>query len=123
MIARSGRAPAAAGALLLALLAPASHGAEQGYPTRPVRLVVALAAGGPTDAVARIFALKLSELLVQQVVIDSRAGAGGSVAGDIVAHAPADGYTLFIGANGTLAISPNLLLKLPYSVSRDLTPV
>jgi tripartite-type tricarboxylate transporter receptor subunit TctC len=95
----------------------------QSYPSRPIRMVVALAAGGPTDTVARIFAPKLSEILGQQIVVDNRPGAGGSVAGDIVAHAPADGYTLFVAANGTIAIAPNLLTKLPYSVSRDLTPV
>jgi tripartite-type tricarboxylate transporter receptor subunit TctC len=95
----------------------------QNYPNRPVRMVVALAAGGPTDTVARIYAYKLSELLAQQVVVDNRPGAGGSVAGDIVAHAPADGYTLFVAANGTIAIAPHLLTKLPYNVSKDLTPV
>jgi tripartite-type tricarboxylate transporter receptor subunit TctC len=86
-------------------------------------MVVALAAGGPTDTVARIYAYKLSELLAQQVVVDNRPGAGGSVAGDIVAHAPADGYTLFVAANGTIAIAPHLLTRLPYNVSKDLTPV
>ncbi|MGZ5173175.1 MAG: Bug family tripartite tricarboxylate transporter substrate binding protein [Burkholderiales bacterium] len=95
----------------------------QNYPNRPVRMVVALAAGGPTDTVARIYAYKLSELLAQQVVVDNRPGAGGSVAGDIVAHAPPDGYTLFVAANGTIAIAPHLLTKLPYNVSKDLTPV
>src|SRR5687768_6363796 len=91
--------------------------AQGTYPNRPVRMVVALAAGGPTDLVARIYATKLSEILAQQVVVDNRPGAGGSVAGDIVVHAPPDGYTLFVAANGTIAISPNLLTKLPYSVS------
>jgi tripartite-type tricarboxylate transporter receptor subunit TctC len=95
----------------------------QNYPTRPIRLVVALAAGGPTDVVMRIFATKLSEQLGQQIVVDNRPAVGGSVAGEIVANAPADGYTLFAGANGTIAIAPNLFSKLPFSVSRDLTPV
>lgn len=94
----------------------------QSYPTRPVRMVVAQAAGGPTDVVTRIVGGKLSELLGQQVVVDNRPGAGGSVAGDIVAHAPADGYTLFAAANGTIAIAPHFL-KLPYSASKDLAPV
>src|SRR5687767_5359023 len=100
-----------------------AHAAEQAYPTRPVRLVVALAAGGPTDVVMRLVAAKLSEQLGQQVVVDNRPAAGGSIAGEIVSTAPADGYTLFAGANGTIAIGPNLFAKLPYSVSRDLTPV
>ena len=95
----------------------------QNYPTKPIRMVLALAAGGPTDVVMRMFATKMSEQLGQQVVIDNRPAVGGSVAGEIVANAPADGYTLFAAANGTIAIAPNLFAKLPFSVSRDLTPV
>lgn len=102
---------------------PAGDTLAQTYPNRPIRMVVALAAGGPTDVVMRIYATKMSELLGQQMVVDNRAAAGGSVAGDIVAHAPADGYTLFAGANGTIAIAPSLFAKLPFSVSKDLTPV
>ena len=97
--------------------------AEPVYPARPVRLVVALAAGGPTDVVMRLVAAKLSEQMGQQVVVDNRPAVGGSIAGEIVSTAPPDGYTLFAGANGTIAISPNLFAKLPFSVSRDLTPV
>jgi len=104
------------------LLAHAAAAAER-FPTRPIRMVVALAAGGPTDVVMRIFASKMSEQLGQQVVVDNRAAAGGSMAGEIVANAPADGYTWFAGANGTIAIAPSLFAKLPFSVSKDLTPV
>jgi tripartite-type tricarboxylate transporter receptor subunit TctC len=114
----------AGAAIACALVATqAVHAAEQAYPNRPIRLVVALAAGGPTDVVMRVAATKLSEQLGQQVVVDNRAAAGGSVAGEIVSNAPPDGYTLFAGANGTIAIAPNLFAKLPYDVSRDLTPV
>jgi tripartite-type tricarboxylate transporter receptor subunit TctC len=102
---------------------PHAQSAQPSYPVKPVRLVVALAAGGPTDVVMRLVAAKLSEQLGQQIVVDNRPAAGGSIAGEIVSTAPADGYTLFAGANGTIAISPNLFAKLPYSVSRDLTPV
>ena len=102
---------------------PAAVTWAQNYPTRPVRVVVALAAGGPTDIVIRIVAAKMSEQLGQQLVIDNRAAAGGAVAGDIVANAPPDGYTLFAGANGTIAIAPSLFTKLPFSVAKDLTPV
>ena len=105
------------------VVAQTANAAEQPYPTRPIRLVVALAAGGPTDVVMRVAATKLSEQLGQQVVIDNRPAVGGSVAGEIVSNAPPDGYTLFAGANGTIAIAPNLFAKLPFSVSRDLTPV
>jgi tripartite-type tricarboxylate transporter receptor subunit TctC len=117
------RAAAACAVLCVMPGAISTTALAQNYPNRPVRMVVALAAGGPTDTVARIFAAKLAEVLAQQVVVDNRPGAGGSVAGDIVAHAPADGYTLFVAANGTIAIAPHLLKKLPYSVSKDLTPV
>ena len=110
-------------ACALALCSAAALCPAQNYPTRPIRMVVALAAGGPTDTVARIFAARLADVLGQQVVIDNRPGAGGSVAGDIVAHAPADGYTLFVAANGTIAIAPHLLTRLPYNVAKDLTPV
>jgi tripartite-type tricarboxylate transporter receptor subunit TctC len=116
-----GRRIAISAAIALAVVA--AEVKAQAFPNRPVRLVVALAPGGPTDVVARIYAAKLAELLGQQVVVDNRPGAGGSVAGEIVARAPADGHTLFAAANGTIAIAPNLLLKLPYSVARDLTPV
>jgi tripartite-type tricarboxylate transporter receptor subunit TctC len=105
------------------LAAAAGVGQAQTYPSRPVRMVVALAPGGPTDVVARIYGAKLSEFLGQQIVVDNRPGAGGSVAGEIVARSPADGHTLFVAANGTIAIAPNLLFKLPYSVARDLAPV
>ena len=118
---RVGGTLAVAGALALGAFADGVK--AQTFPNRPVRLVVALAPGGPTDVVSRIYAAKLAELLGQQVVVDNRPGAGGSVAGEIVARAPADGHTLFSAANGTIAISPHLLLKLPYSVARDLTPV
>lgn len=101
----------------------AACASAQGFPNRPIRLVVALAAGGPTDIVMRIYATKMSELLGQQVVVDNRAAAGGAVAGDIVARSVADGYTLFAGANGTIAIAPSLFTKLPFSVSNDLTPI
>ncbi|MCW5603966.1 MAG: tripartite tricarboxylate transporter substrate binding protein, partial [Burkholderiales bacterium] len=77
----------------------------QNYPTRAVRIVVPLAAGGPVDAVTRILAVGLTERLGQQIVVDNRPGAGGSVGAELVARAPADGYTLLMAANGTLAIA------------------
>ena len=91
----------------------------QNFPSRPVRMVVPLAPGGPVDFVARIVAARLTDQLGQQVVVDNRPGAGGSVGGDLVARAVPDGYTVLLAANGTLAVAPNLL-KLPYDVQRDL---
>ena len=109
-------------ATLLSLFAVPVPESFAQYPVKPIRMVVALAAGGPTDVVARIVAQKLTEQLGQQVVVDNRPGAGGSVAGEMVARAPADGYTLFFAANGTYAIAPNFM-KLPYDVKKDLAPV
>jgi tripartite-type tricarboxylate transporter receptor subunit TctC len=114
---------ASSAAVLATVWVTTASAAEPAYPTRPIRLVVALAAGGPTDVVMRLVAAKLSDQLGQQVVVDNRPAVGGSIAGEIVSKAPADGYTLFAGANGTIAIAPNLFSKLPYNVRRDLTPV
>lgn len=92
------------------------------FPTRPVRLLVTQAAGGPTDVVARIYATRMSELMGQQAVVDNRHSAGGSIAGELTARAPADGYTLMVAANGTLAVAPHLM-KLTYDARKDLAPV
>lgn len=118
----------AAHLLILAVAAtlPATVAAQKNvdtaYPTRPVRMLVAQAAGGPTDVVARIVAVKLTDLLGHQVVVDNRPGAGGSVAGEITARAPADGHTLMVAANGTLAVAPHMI-KLTYDARKDLSSV
>lgn len=100
----------------------AATAGAQDFPTRPVRVIVPLAAGGPVDTVTRIVAAGLTERLQQQIVVDNRPGAGGSVGADMVARATPDGYTLLMAANGTLAVSPNLM-KLSFSVERDLAPI
>lgn len=100
----------------------AAAAGAQDFPTRPVRVIVPLAAGGPVDTVTRIVAAGLTERLQQQIVVDNRPGAGGSVGADMVARATPDGYTLLMAANGTLAVSPNLM-KLSFSVERDLAPI
>lgn len=107
---------------IVATLAPHAVVWAQTYPSKPIRMIVAQAAGGPTDVVTRIYATKLSEVLGQQVVVDNRVGAGGTIAGEIVAHAPADGYTLCVMANGTAAIAPHFI-KVTYSVNKDFAPV
>lgn len=111
-------------AIALSIIAADTGGLAlaQNYPTKPVRMIVAQAAGGPTDVVTRIYAAKLSELLGQQVVVDNRVGAGGSIAGEIVANAPADGYTLCVMANGSAVIAPHFM-KLSYSATKDFAPV
>jgi tripartite-type tricarboxylate transporter receptor subunit TctC len=98
-------------------LAPA-----QSYPVKPIRVLVAQAAGGATDIVTRIYTTRLAELLGQPVVVDNRPGAGGNIAGDIVARSVADGYTLCAVSNGTVAIAPHFI-KVSYSVGKDLAPV
>lgn len=93
------------------------------YPTRPIRLIVPLTAGGPTDILARIIATPLSEPLGQQVIVDNRPGAGGNIGADLAAKSPADGHTLFMGTSGPLAINSSLYPKLPFDPIKDFAPV
>jgi tripartite-type tricarboxylate transporter receptor subunit TctC len=93
------------------------------YPNRPIRLVVGQAPGGATDIVARVFTARWAEELGGSIVVDNRAGAGGIIGVEIVAHAPADGYTLLVATNGPIAISPHVMKKLPYEPLRDFAPV
>ena len=105
------------------LAAAFSAGAfAQSFPSRPVRMVVPFAAGGAVDTVARALGQKLGESWKQPVLVDNRPGAGGNIAADTVARAPADGYTLLITTQG-FAISPGLYKKLPFDATRDFTPV
>jgi tripartite-type tricarboxylate transporter receptor subunit TctC len=94
----------------------------QDYPARPLRLVVTSPPGGANDIQSRIIALKLAERLGQPVVIDNRGGASGMLAAEIVAKAPADGYTLLGGTNSTFSVNPTLFPKIAYAVS-DFAPV
>jgi tripartite-type tricarboxylate transporter receptor subunit TctC len=94
----------------------------QTYPSKPVRMVVPFAAGGAVDTVARALGQKLGESWKQPVLVDNRPGAGGNIAAEVVAKAPADGYTLLITTQG-FAISPGLYKKLPFDATRDFAPV
>jgi len=109
--------------LLAAALAAAPLAAWAAFPERPLRLVVPFPAGGAADLMARGLAQHLGEQLGQQVVIDNRGGAGGTVACEIVARAPADGYTLLFGTMGTQAINPALYSKLRYDPLKDFSPI
>ncbi|MGH8635137.1 MAG: Bug family tripartite tricarboxylate transporter substrate binding protein [Burkholderiales bacterium] len=100
----------------------AAFAGEPSYPTRPIRLLIPFAAGGGTDALARIMAPRLGDDLAQTVVVDNRGGAGGNLAAEIVANAVPDGHTVFVGFNTVLTVNP-VLYKLPFSVERDLAPV
>jgi len=110
-------------ALAALSFATAATAQSQNYPVRPVRMIVTLAAGGAVDSVARMIAARLSEQLGQQVVVDNRPGAGGSVGGEAVARANRDGHTLLMAANGTIAVSPHIVANLPYDALRDLAPI
>jgi tripartite-type tricarboxylate transporter receptor subunit TctC len=102
--------------------AAASYAAEVKYPIRPIRLLVPTSPGGGTDALARVLAPRLGEVLGQQWVVDNRAGAAGNIAVELVAKAVPDGYTAIVGLNHVTTVNPSLY-KLPYNVERDLQPV
>jgi tripartite-type tricarboxylate transporter receptor subunit TctC len=113
--------PIAAIALVAAtVVAPLAM--AQSYPVKPVRIVVPWPPGGGTDVVARTIAGKLNETLGQPAVVDNRAGATGIIGADLVAKAPADGYTVMITI-ASHAINPSLFAKLPYDTLNDLAPV
>ena len=112
-----------AGLALSCLLACNRALAQDGYPSKPIRMVVSFAAGGPTDTVARVMGARMAELLGQPFVVENRAGAGGNIGADVVAKAPPDGYTLLMATVSTHAINPGLYRKMPYDPVRDFAPV
>jgi tripartite-type tricarboxylate transporter receptor subunit TctC len=117
-------APTPAKAIVFALcLLAAGAVFAQGFPGKPIRLIVPHAPGGNSDTFGRVLAAKLGERLGQQVVVENRAGAGGTVGSEFVARAPADGYTLLVGDNGTHGIASTLYTKLPYKVPADFTSI
>jgi tripartite-type tricarboxylate transporter receptor subunit TctC len=109
--------------LALNLALAASELAAQAYPGKPVRLVVPFPAGGATDVLARAISLYASEKLGQQIVIDNKPGAGGTIGSDIVAKADPDGYTLLIATGSTHSIGPVINPRIPYNVERDFVPI
>lgn len=108
-------------ALALAMGIPAAL--AEAYPGKPVKLVVAYAAGGGTDVAARIVAEGLARELKQPVVVENKVGASGNIGGQYVATAPADGYTLLFGAMANLAINPYLFKDMPYAPEKDFAPI
>ena len=113
----------AAGVMLeICLACGASPASAQSYPEKPVRMIVAYAAGGNADLLARVVGQKLGESLQQQIIIDNRAGANGVIGTDLVAKAAPDGYTLAFIASGH-AINPGMYAKLPFDPLRDFAPV
>jgi tripartite-type tricarboxylate transporter receptor subunit TctC len=112
----------AALALTLPAIAP-SIARAQSWPGRPIKLIVGFAPGGGTDIVSRILATKLSETLGQQVLVENRSGAAGTIAADLVAKSAADGYTLLAGHANSNAIAPNVMTKVPFDALNDFTPI
>ena len=101
-----------------------SHAAiAQTYPSKPIRIVLGFPPGGATDILSRDFAAKLGEELKQQVIIENKPGAGGTIGADLVANAPPDGYTLTIGTSSNHAIAVSLYKKLPYDPVKDFAPI
>jgi len=104
-------------------VAVVSGAAAQGFPWRPIRLVVPFAPGGNVDITGRNIAPGLSEALGQQVVVDNRPGAGGTIATDLVAKSAPDGHTLLLASSSVMTNGPALYQKLPYDIVRDFAPV
>src|ERR671914_727978 len=95
----------------------------QGYPSKSIQLIVPFPPGGPTDIVGRLVAQKISEGLGQPVIVENRAGAGGTVGSIAAAKAAPDGHTLLYGSTSTLAIAPSLYKNLPYDPRKSFAPV
>lgn len=107
----------------LILLAASLSAGAQSYPAKPIRLIVADAAGGAPDQLGRLLAQKLSDSLGQQVIVDNRPGAAGALGADIAARSPADGYTLLLTTTTIYAILPSLKKNLSYDPVRDFAPI
>ena len=109
-------------ACLMIALSPAAA-AQSDYPSRPIRLIVTVPPGGAADFIARLVGAKLAESFGQPVLVDNRGGAGGTIATDAVAKAPADGYTLLQNSITTHGVGPHLYARLPYDPVKDFAPV
>lgn len=114
----------ALGASLAAcLLAPLVAQAQAPFPNKPVKIIVGFPAGGPLDAHARLLADRLGKELGQPIIVDYKAGAGGTVGADYVAKSEPDGYTLLLANTGTMVINPAVYSKIPYQTLRDFVPL
>jgi tripartite-type tricarboxylate transporter receptor subunit TctC len=114
---------AAIGLAMAASLVASDGNAQSKYPDHPVKVVVGFSAGGGTDVAARVIAQKLSEAMGQSFVVENRAGASGLIASDQVSKAPADGYTIMVGSQTTLAVAPALYRKIHVDAAKEFTSV
>ncbi|MGZ8155386.1 MAG: Bug family tripartite tricarboxylate transporter substrate binding protein [Burkholderiales bacterium] len=110
-------------ALAVSLLSASTLVAAQGYPERPIRVLVPVPGGGTPDVLARTVTPGMAELLGQSLVIDNRGGAGGRIAAELAARAAPDGYTLFLTSPGALTIVPHVSRNVPYDALRDFAPI
>jgi len=110
-------------AAVLCVAASSASLAADGYPSKPIRLVVPFPAGGATDLFARTLSQKMGDGLGTSLIIDNKPGAGGAIGSDIAAKAAPDGYTLLLATSSTHSIGPSIYPKLPYDPVRDFTPI
>ncbi len=110
-------------ALLAGLAGLGTAHAQGDYPNKPIKLIVPAAPGGAADFFARLVGPKLAEVMGQSVVIENRAGASGTIAADMTAKSPADGYTVLIGQSTSMVVAPHMYAKLNYDTNKDLAPV
>lgn len=109
--------------LMLACALQSSAALAQSWPSKPIRIIVPFAPGGPADLLPRMIGPKLTEAWGQPVIVENKPGAGGNIGMDAGAKAAPDGYTLVIAPNGNLVVNPHLYANLPYDVFRDFTPI
>lgn len=109
--------------LQLSLLLAATGVFAQGYPNKPVRVIVPFSAGGATDIVSRVIGQKLGDTWGQQLIIDNRAGAGGNIGGELAARSAPDGYTLFMTSGSIVTANQHIYKKMPFDPAKDLVPV
>jgi tripartite-type tricarboxylate transporter receptor subunit TctC len=108
---------------VMVLAVPSAGTAFAKYPEYPIRILVTIPPGGAPDIAARLVAQRLTETQGWTVVVENRSGANGNVAGDMVAKAPPDGYTLILGSDSLIAINPHIYPKMPFDTLKDLVPV
>ena len=120
---RANRALSLAGVTTALLLVLAAEAARAQYPSRPIRLLVPNPPGGATDTIARVVAPKLGEALGQPIIVENRPGSNGNLSSELAARAAPDGYTLLLGQDSQIVISPHLYSKMPVDTLKDLAPV
>ncbi len=109
--------------LLLSVMLALTFHAQAAYPDKPIKIIIGFPAGGPLDAHLRLLVERLQSALGQTVIVDYKAGAGGTVGAQFVAQSPPDGYTLLLANTGTMVINPAIYTKAPYDTLKDFQPI